>query len=225
MKNKYNFIALFPMRKDSERIKKKNIKKLCGKPMYHYIVESLHNCEYIDTIVIDTDSEIIAKNSYLISNKVKIIDRPQHLHSGMVSMNDIIKHDLSLVDGDFFLQTHSTNPLISTQTLNLSIESYIHNIEKFDSLFSVTRHQKRFFLDTKDGNVTPLNHNLDILLRTQDIPPIFEQNGCVYIFSRSSFNVSKNRIGALPQMYETPPLESISIDNQSDFYVCEALLK
>ena len=54
MKNK--FIALIPMKACSERVKNKNIRDICGKPLFYYIIETLHNYNNVDKIVVDTGS-------------------------------------------------------------------------------------------------------------------------------------------------------------------------
>ena len=70
-----------------------------------------------------------------------------------------------------------------------------------------------------------LNHDSSLLLRTQDLEPLFEENSCMYIFSQESLKKQKNRIGAKPMMYETDKLESQDIDTEQDFKLAEALCK
>ena len=122
-----------------------------------------------------------------IFTDVTIIDRPEELCGDFVSMNRIIEYDLSQLPGEHFLQTHSTNPLLTVETLNNAIETYFNNLKTNDSLFSVTQWQTRFYWQNGD----PVNHNPEELIRTQDLPPVFEENSNFYIFSKSSFHESK----------------------------------
>ena len=116
----------------------------------------------------------------------------------------------------------ATNPLLTSATLDRAIETYFSNLDEYDSLFSVTRLQSR--LSGQDGS--PVNHNSDELIRTQDLSPIFEENSNFYIFSKNSFNnAKKNRIGLKPQMFEVDKLEAIDIDEQQDFELAEILYK
>lgn len=82
-------------------------------------------------------------------------------------MNKIIDYDLSQIDSEFFLQTHSTNPLLSVKTLDAAIEYYFNNLDKYDSVFSVTRWQTRLYWE----DVSPINHDPKELIRTQDLTP------------------------------------------------------
>ena len=90
----------------------------------------------------------------------------------------------------------------------------------YDSLFSVNRHQTRFY--RADG--TPINHDPDNLIPTQDLEPWFEENSCFYLFSKGSFAATRARIGEKPILYETPKLEAIDIDEQEDWDMATRML-
>jgi CMP-N-acetylneuraminic acid synthetase len=213
-------IALLPMKGHSERVPNKNMKLFCGVPLYHAILKKLQQCEYISQISIDTDSKMIREDACKNFRNVIIIDRPEELCGDFVSMNRIIEYDLSQLPGEHFIQTHSTNPLLTVETLNKAIETYFTNIQNYDSLFSVTLWQTRFYWQNGD----PVNHNPEELIRTQDLPPVFEENSNFYIFSKSSFlKANSRRIGSKPKMFVTDRLESIDIDENADFELAEFL--
>jgi CMP-N-acetylneuraminic acid synthetase len=144
--------------------------------------------------------------------------RPMELHGDMVGITPLIEYDLSQVEGDFFLQTHSCNPLLSSATIDSAIEMFF-SAPNADSLFSVTPVQKRFYWP--DGR--PVNHDPANMLRTQDLPPIFEENSNFYIFSRQSFAENNHRIGARPIMFPMDAIEAIDIDTEADFRVAESV--
>lgn len=214
--------ALLPMKAHSERVPNKNIKSFCGRPLYHAVLSTLLQSEYIDKIIINTDSDIIKEDAFKNFERVVNIDRPKEIQGDFVSMNDIIAYDLSKIDGEHFLQTHSTNPLLCPHAIDLAIESYFKNPDQFDSLFSVTRLQTRLYW--KDGS--PVNHNPNELLRTQDLPPVYEENSNFYIFSKKSFaDAGGSRIGLKPQMFEISKLEAVDIDEPEDWEIAEVLYK
>lgn len=212
-------VALVPMRHNSERVPGKNYRLLGGKPLFHHIIQSLLNCPKISQIVIDTDSSIIKKSSRKFFPTIKLIDRPKHLIAGDIAMNEILLHDVKLVDADFYLQTHSTNPLLTTQTINQSITTFIDNKHTYDSLFSVTKMQTRIW----DSLGRAINHNPAILLRTQDLPPTYEENSNLYIFSKITLTKYHNRIGNRPYLFEIDSVEAKDIDNELDFKIAEFL--
>jgi CMP-N-acetylneuraminic acid synthetase len=215
--------VLLPMKGNSERVKNKNMRDFDGNPLYHAIMKSLLASKYIDKVVINTDSEVIAKDAKEnFGERVIIIDRPLEIQGGDVSMNIIINYDLDKLEGEHFLQTHSTNPLLKTETIDKAIETYFENLDKYDSLFSVTKVQTRFY----DKNAKPVNHNPEELLRTQDLEPLYEENSNFYIFSKDSFkNVGNRRIGLKPKIFELNKLEAVDIDEPEDFTLAEILYK
>ena len=212
--------ALVPMRHDSQRVPGKNFRPLVGRPLYSYILETLLACPEISTVVVDTDSTVIKDGLRQHFPMVKVIDRPEHLRSGEIPMNEVLLHDTSLVEADFYLQTHSTNPLLRRDTVSGAIQALFQNYPTFDSLFSVTRIQTRLW----DSLGRAINHNPAVLLRTQDLPPIFEENSCIYIFTRQTLLERRNRLGERPLMFEINAAEAWDIDDEVDFLITDFLI-
>lgn len=214
--------ALLPMKGHSERVPNKNIREMNGVPFFFYVARALEKCDSVDQIVINTDSELIAELAEKEFSKVKIHWRPHEICGDFVSMNDIIEYDLSLLDGEHFLQTHSTNPLLTSDQIQQAITIYGDSLDNYDSLFSVTQLQTRLYW--QDG--APINHVPGELLRTQDLPPVFEENSNFYVFSKASFaKAQKNRIGVSPQMFVMNKLDAIDVDEEEDFLLAQELLK
>lgn len=213
--------ALLPMKGNSERVKNKNMRDFDGAPLYHAVTKSLLASKYIDIVIINTDSKIIAEDAKKhFGDKILIIDRPVEIQGDFVSMNDVIAYDLSQLDGEYFMQTHSTNPLLRTDTIDKAIEKYFDSLTTNDSVFGVTKIQTRFY----DKNAKPINHNPEELLRTQDLEPVYEENSNFYIFSKEAFKNSGNkRIGLKPQIFEVNKLEALDIDEPEDFKLAELL--
>lgn len=213
-------IALLPMKGNSERVPNKNVRNFNGKPLFHHILNALLDSTNISEVIINTDSELIAQSALKISHKVKIHERPKEICGDFVSMNEIIKYDLENSDGEIYLQTHSTNPLLKTSTIDKAFEFYFS--KNFDSVFSVTCHQTRLYW--QDGK--PINHNPAELIRTQDLPPVYEENSNFYIFTKESFkHANSKRIGLSPGMFEMDKIEAIDIDIEQDFLIAEAIHK
>jgi len=212
--------ALIPMKGHSERVPNKNLKNFSGKPLYHAIMNQLLKSKMINNIVVDTDSSLIKENIVDNFKDISIIDRPKEIQGDFISMNEIIKYDLSQLQGEHFIQTHCTNPLLRTSTIDNAIQQYFTDLEKYDSLFSVTNIQTRLY----DNDLKPVNHSPRELIRTQDLEPLYEENSNFYIFSKSSFKSAENeRIGSIPNFFEMNKLESIDIDNEEDFLIAEAI--
>jgi CMP-N-acetylneuraminic acid synthetase len=211
--------ALVPMRHDSERVPGKNYRPLGGRPLYHHIIDALRSCPEISEIVIDTDSPMIQADAAASFPAVTVLERPEHLRAGTVPMNDVLLNDVRRVAADLYLQTHSTNPLLRPATISMAIHTFLEDRDRYDSLFGVTRLQTRLW--SADG--TPLNHDPAVLLRTQDLPPVFEENSCLYLFTRDLLEERGTRIGSRPLLFEIPRDEAWDIDEEIDFELVTAL--
>jgi CMP-N-acetylneuraminic acid synthetase len=220
MSKKPRIAALVPMRHHSVRVPEKNFRLIAGKPLYHYILSSLLAVPEIDQIVVDTDSEKIMEGINIYFPSIKILQRPEHLRADSMPMNEILLHDTGKIEADLYLQTHSTNPLLKPETISKAINQLLDNMPAFDSLFSVTKVQTRFW----DQLTRPINHNPNILLRTQDLPPIFEENSCIYLFERRTLLEHRNRIGERPLMFEVDRSEAFDIDEELDFLLAELMI-
>jgi len=210
--------ALIPIKDHSERVKGKNFREFCGKPLFHHIIHTLDRTYAVDEIVIDTDSERILAEAPNISPKVKTIKRPEELLGDHMSTNRIFEYDLTKTDADIYVQTHTTNPLLKAETIASALNAFL-DADDYDSLFSVNKFQSRFYL----SNGSTVNHDPENLIRTQDLEPIYEENSCLYIFTKESFGKKGRRIGENPLMFTTPQIESTDIDDEFTFRFAELL--
>jgi len=211
--------ALVPMRHHSERVPGKNYRPFAGQPLYHHIIRSVQACPLISQVVVNTDSPTIIEDLSRCFPNVRVIERPAHLRADTIPMNDILLHDVNKVKADFYLQTHSTNPLLRSDTISRAVQLFLENYPTHDSLFSVTRVQSRLW----DSRARAINHDPAILLRTQDLPPVYEENSCLYIFTKEVLEKRHNRIGERPLMFEIDRIESWDIDEEQDFRIAEVL--
>lgn len=212
-------VAVVPMRHNSERVPGKNYRDLGGKPLFHWIVDTLLAVSTIDEVVIDTDSPTIIDDVAKAYPDVRVLLRPEHLRAGEIAMNDVLLNTAEQVNADVLLQTHSTNPFLSAATVESAIARFNAKENDCDSVFGVTRLQARLW--TADGKA--VNHDPAVLLRTQDLDPIYLENSCFYIFTPEILRERGNRIGARPLLVETPPMEAIDIDEESDFQLAIAV--
>lgn len=213
--------ALVPMRHHSQRVPGKNYRLLAGKPLFHHIIATLLHVPEIEQVVVDTDSPEIRGGLQQHFPAVRIIDRPRHLCADDVPMNEILAYDMSQVEADMYLQTHSTNPLLQATTISDAIQTLLRQVPAYDSLFSVTRLQTRLW----DQLGRAINHNPAVLLQTQDLPPVYEENSCLYIFSRDILLKRRNRLGERPLMFEIPADEAWDIDDELDFAITDFLFR
>lgn len=213
-------VALLPIKANSDRIKRKNFRYIAGRPLFQWILDTLLSIEDIDLVVINTDAgEELYESGLQQDDRILIRPRANSLCGDTVNINLILADDINNVDSDIYVMTHTTNPLICKDTIIEGFE-LIAGQDLYDSLFSVNEIHSRFY----DRETRAINHDPQNLIRTQDLEPWYEENSCLYYFTKESFKSSNARIGSNPMMMKTPPIESIDIDEQYQWDIVEALL-
>jgi CMP-N-acetylneuraminic acid synthetase len=208
------------MKAHSARVTGKNFREFAGKPLFRWILDTLLALEEIELIVINTDARaILAEKGLQAGGRVLIRDRKPQLCGDSVSMNLILADDLEAVPAEAYLMTHTTNPLLSSATIAAALQDFrsARAAGSADSLFSVNRHQSRFY--RPDG--APINHDPKRLIPTQELEPWYEENSNLYLFTADSFRQASARIGRKPMMYPTPKFESLDIDTPADWELAE----
>jgi len=208
------------MRHHSQRISGKNYRQLAGMPLFFHIIGTLLDCQEISNVVVDTDSGPVMEGLRENFPQVLVLERPENLRADETAMNEILIYDTSQFEADFYLQTHSTCPLLKTETISRAIQTFLANYPAYDSLFGVTRVQTRLWDDLGRA----INHNPAILLQTQDLPPLYEENSCLYIFQRKTLVDRRNRLGDRPYLFEIDRNEAWDIDEELDFQIVEFLM-
>ncbi len=215
-------VALLPMKAHSDRVPGKNFRMFHGKPLFRWVLDTLLSVPDVAEVVINTDArEILREQGLVDGDRVTIRDRKPEISGDFVSINLIIADDVVNVPANTYLMTHTTNPLLGRDTIQRAVDAFRTARAEgcADSLFTVNRFQGRFYWD----DLTPVNHQPDQLIRTQDLDPLFEENSNLYVFTRKSFQATGARIGRKPIVFETPRLESVDIDDETGWRLAEAL--
>lgn len=209
-------VALLPMKANSTRVKGKNFKDFCGKPLFRWILDSLLAVKEIDQVIINTDAkDILIENGLVESDRVMIRQRKEEICGDDVSMNLVLADDVENIEADIYLMTHTTNPLLSSDTISKALYQYKQSLaeDTADSLFTVNKIQTRFYTESCE----PINHDPNNLIPTQNLEPWFEENSNLYLFNRGSFSSTNARIGSRPTMMVSPALECSDIDTPDDW--------
>lgn len=209
--------AIIPIKKESQRVENKNFKTINKKPLFFWIIASLNASNYIDEIVINCDDSYTEDKLSQHFDFLKFVYRSEDLKGNEISMNKIISSTLDECKNESIFQTHTTNPLLTVKTIDTVIKQHIDNSLDY---FAVSKLQERLY----DQNGNPINHNINELIQTQDLEPLYQENSGFYIFSKKSFRENNNRISSNSTFFETSFPENIDIDNNSDFEIAEKAL-
>ena len=140
----FRTVALLPMKANSQRVVGKNFKQFSGKPLFRWVLDSLLKVKEIDAVVINTDArDILLQKGLEESGRIIIRERPPEICGDDISMNLVIADDLKNIDADIFLMTHTTNPLLSCETIRQALKCFENEVKNgtSDSLFTVNKVQ------------------------------------------------------------------------------------
>jgi len=208
------------MKGNSQRVPGKNLKNIAGRPLFHWILDTLLSARRVDEVMVDTDSDDIEEAVVATFSDVTIHRRPVEWHGDEVPMHDIVTDVAGDTDQEHILQCRSTNPLLAPSTVDRAIARYLEPGDH-DSLMSVTPLQSRFYF--MDGR--PVNHDPSVLVRTQDLDPIYEENSNIYIAPVNQIRQTGLRIGKSPFLFPIDAAEAVDIDVELDFRIAEFLLE
>jgi CMP-N-acetylneuraminic acid synthetase len=206
-------IAIIPARGGSKRLPNKNVLGLGGIPLIaHSILYAQENSAIIDAVYVSTDDETINKIAFEYG--AQVIVRPESLSCDVEPTVSAIRHVLESLDFkvDNVVLLQPTNPLREANLLKEAFEVYQKG--NYDSLFTVSQnHQKLGKII--NGKFLPFNY--EIGQRSQDLEPLYFENGLLYI-SKAKIILENKVISENAFPYEVNSIfANVDIDTQEDF--------
>ncbi len=226
-------LAIIPARGGSKRLPRKNIKKLCGKPLIGYTIEAVIESNIFDTIILSSDDdEILEVGTHY--DEITIEKREPALASDTSKVIDLIKQ---IADRPSYSEQYDAIGLfLPTCPFRTSkhIKEGFSMLQKEDfSVVSINEMQEPVQLTlTLDGqkviNPNALINPSPLITgntRSQDFDKYYRVNGGFYIAWLDKFITKDNFFQGIVKGYEMPPDNCVDIDNEKDFLLAEYLLK
>jgi CMP-N-acetylneuraminic acid synthetase len=208
--------AMIPLKKNSERVPNKNSRLLGGNPLYTYAFSALWYSKTIDTIYVNSsDDEYLAE---AFTWGFVPIKRPEELNSPESHSNDLIRHTLDNIEGNFdiFITHYAPTPFITSETIDTCV-TRLKNDDSIDCVLGATEVYNRIWFENKE-----VNHNSHILIGTQSMNPVLaEVPFCV--FRVEAFQREGTRTPQKVAFHIMSPEEAFDIDTELDFKIAEFL--
>ena len=218
-------LAIVPARGGSKGIPGKNIIPLAGKPLLAHTLEQAHNSSVITRLTVSTDDQAIAQVAE--QHGAEVIWRPADISSDTASSESALIHVLDhLRDSEdyvpeliVFLQC--TSPLRRPNDIQNAVQTLCE--ADADSLLSLAPFN-HFLWHRPNDQIRSLNFDYLHRPRHQELPPIYMENGSIYVFKPWVLRETGNRLGGKITHYEMDPLTAIDIDAPDDLALCEAIM-
>ncbi len=216
-------VGMIPARMGSQRVKKKNLRLINGRPLIDYILESASKANVFDEVYINSEDEIFS--SLAKNYNFKFYKRPVRLSSNETTNDEFAKDFLENIDCDVVIQMLPTSPFITHLEIIKFTKKMIE--ENLDTLISVENKQIASIFEGRPINferskpnppsqtMTPVQAYATALMgwRSKEFLNNIDENG-------SAYHGGQGKIGYFP----LEGLSTIDIDNESDFKLAEAIM-
>lgn len=225
-------LGLIPARGDSQRIPNKNIQLLGGKPLIAYTIEAAKSSNYINRVIVTTDSEKIAEIAKQFKAEVPFL-RPREISKGDSTEMQFFKHVLDWLEDnesyipDLIVLLYPTSPFRKSQSIDKAVEEIMKKPEA-DSLRSIRlckEHPYKMwiaqgdylkpFVEAEDPNIHTYSSQL--------LPTVYIQNASIYITKPSTLREKKSPTGNVIIPFIMDEIESLDINNPIDLKLAEII--
>lgn len=209
-------VGLVPSKLNSERLPRKNVLPLGGRPLVNYALATLAACGLDEVVLYSSDREV---EDYIEEGLLyRFVQRPAFLDSDQATVQDFIGGFLHDVPCDLVVLLHITSPFVTPSTVTACLSAVKSG--RHESAFVALEMQRFAWFQGR-----PLNYRLDEPTpKTQDLESVLiEQSGC-YVFTRSLFERTGRRICDHPYIHSVDAIEGHDIDTAHELMVAEALL-
>jgi CMP-N-acetylneuraminic acid synthetase len=213
-------VALVTARGGSKRLPRKNALPLAGQPLIAWSIAAASNAQCISRIIVSTDDAELAEIAKAAGAEVPFV-RPPALSGDTSSHYDVISHAIDWLASekarlpDMMVLLQPTSPL----RIGSDIDGLVGLVDQeiADSGFTVGLNENHV--------ATALYPRGDGYVRTQDLEPLYAENGAAYAIRPTSFRARSRVLGDHPVAYVMPPERSIDIDTALDFAIAAALIE
>ncbi len=212
-------IAIIPARGGSKRLHNKNLLPLGGVPLLaHSILYAKANSEIIKEIYVTTDDKDIKRVA--LEYGATVIDRPAYLSGDNEPTITAMQHVLQTIEHpvEDVILLQPTNPLREKSLLKEAYEIYTFNA--YDSLFTVSRNNHKL---GQIENSKYLPYNYKVGQRSQDLAPLYFENGLLYITKAKTILGGEIISEKGFPFIVNHPYGNIDIDTKEDFEYAEFL--
>ncbi len=217
MKKKQIF-AVIPVRKGSQRVKNKSLRKFNKKNLLIYKIEKLKKIKELDKIIVNTDSDEAIDIAKFY--KVEFWKREKYFASSRCVNSEFWQHIASNTSSHYIMFTNCTSPLVKVETYKKFLRIFFKNKNLHDSLNTVCDEKQFLYMNNK-----ALNFNPKKAPNSQDLPNVVKLNFAVNLIFRERMLKKKSVVGSKPKFFKLDEIEGFDIDTQHDFEFAEHLHK
>lgn len=220
-------IAIIPARGGSKRLPNKNIKKLAGKPLISWTIESALKYGNFDLVIVSTDSQEIANVAISCGASVPFL-RPEKFATDTATTDDVVTDVVQWVESNIdkvsrITLLQPTSPLRNADDIRNAMLDF--DRKRASAIVSVCEleHPVQYcnYLSadlSMKGFIAP-----EHMKRSQEFGTYYRLNGAIYIFDRKYVGSLSDLYSEGTYAYIMDKERSVDIDDEFDFKMAEFL--
>lgn len=206
-------VSFIPVKLNNQRLPGKNTLPLGNKITCEYIFDTIIQVDNIDEKYVYCSDESIKK---YLPEGLQFLRRDKYLDGFEVKGLEIIEYFIRDIDADIYVLTHVTQPFTKASSIETALRKVMCG--EYDSAFSAV--ELRDYCWYKDK---PLNYDMEDIVTTQNLEPVYMETGAFYIFTKEVFVKYGRRIGRRPYMHIVDQFEGVDIDTRQDYELAQAI--
>jgi N-acylneuraminate cytidylyltransferase len=217
-------LGIIPARSGSKAVRNKNIRPLDGKPLLAWSALRGNQCEYIDKLIINSDSERYIKIAKAWGCEAPFV-RPDNLATDSASSADVLLHTLKkMTNYEILVILQPTSPFRTTQDITDVLQKFKNqSVPACVSVKRVGEHPSLMLQRKNNGRLLPLTQEEDRPKRRQELEELYIPNGAVYTIRADVFKKAESFFPEGVVSHTMPPERSIDIDTEFDLKVARLM--
>ena len=217
-------VAIIPARGGSKGIPRKNVKRLNGKPLIGYIIETVLKVDEIDRVIVSTEDPEIVAVAKEFGAEVPFV-RPEELAGDEIGTLPVLQHAVNYLEKkenykpEVIVLLYATSPMLSNSRIGEAIR--LIKEKNFDSLLSVVEDRGHYWIENNEKYERLYPNNPT---NRQFMKPLLKENGAIYITKRDFLMEKDEIVGGSIGFLVMEERETIDIDELLDFEIVEIIM-
>ena len=227
-------MAVITARSGSKGMPGKNTTLLGGRPLLGWPIQAARRSEYIDSVILSTDSEDYAELGREEGATVPFL-RPAELATDTATSIDVIKHaiqesGMNLSSDDYVILLEPTSPLTSPEIIDRGLseldKNRVHADASVGMVQEINAHPSYLFtLGPGDLLKPTAAASIGSGLRRQDLTAVYRPEGSCYISTVGSLLATESFYHERTMANVVPDWMAYEIDTPLDFVIVEAIAR
>lgn len=217
MIGKKKLTSFIGVRKGSQRVKNKNIRKFNSTNLLEIKIKQLKKIRDIDEIIVSSDSDkmlSIAKKLGVTTHK-----REAYYASSKANNSELFENIASIIESDYIMYSPVTAPLLKKETIEKCI-NFLKKKSRYKSVATAKLVKENLWLNDK-----PLNYKLSDSPNSENLPDVMSITYGCCITKKTDMIKFKNAITDKTKFFVLDEIEAIDIDTEIEFQFAEFIHK